>query len=272
MTEEQSGQLLTDRQREVLRLCQEGNSVRKIGNLLKVSVSVVHQHLQAARRKLQEQEKLARLMEEVPGGATKTAAELQVLALAGRGMTVKQAAAHLNKSENSLRCILHRSGISAKEFSRRELTPQEREEYSRIKSPREEEEEKLKDKALLKILRACEGESIPSAELELVLKAAGLVRKTPRISAGRRATLNVLRAQSGHSQVVFVLSKVEIKALRKELKRCNISEGLNYFGARLVCVEKDAAETEPSHIYIVSRTSWKNIQESIRLAVLSSGA
>lgn len=263
MAERQLGQL-TDRQREVWQLYQEGNSVRKIGSLLGISECAAHRHLQAAQRKFQEQEELAQLIEEVPGGTAKTVKELKVLALVGKGMTIKQAATCLNESENSLRLILNRKGISAKDFSRRELTPEEKEAYAQMKSPCEEEMERLKDKFLLKVLRASEEEEdVLSAELEVALRAAGFIHKTSQINAKNRATLNILRAQSKGGHVVFVLSKVEMRILRKELKQCGINRGLDYFGAKLIYVEKDVPEDEPSHFYAIDRFVLSDIQNLI---------
>jgi len=147
--------MLSPQQKEIVRLKKQGLGAKKIAQTLGVSESTVKTNLRRIKEKLArlqkvtkdnpndpsqypcalfEDQNLEELISEVPGAPRMTVNQFQVLSLAGKGLTVKQVAERLNKTENAVRCTLKQKNLSAKEFTKRKLTAEEREQLEKGKT------------------------------------------------------------------------------------------------------------------------------------------
>ncbi|KNZ68672.1 RNA polymerase sigma factor SigX [Thermincola ferriacetica] len=247
--------MLSPQQQEIVRLKKQGLGAKKIAQTLGVSESTVKTNLRRIKEKLArlqggdkdnpndpsqypcalfEDQNLEEMISEVPGAPRMTVNQFQVLALAGKGLTVKQVAKKLNKSENAVRCTLKQKSISAKDFSKRKLTAEERERVEKIKPPAEKRIS-WADAALLRAYINGEIARDHLAGVEVVLRAKGYIRRTP----------NINRANAKHLKTIIAGSRE--KVLRVPADKAKTAQAdLAHNNAKLLC---SVTELEYTHEY-----------------------
>lgn len=179
----------------------------------------------------------------------------EVIRMAKAGMSVAGIAAATGRSQNAVRQILSRAGVSVQE-----LREERRAQEIHAGSPAAELLAQAADTAAVRELRAAmeHGRPIP-ADMEPALRAQGFpvgrrqARRAARaIVAELRAQGEVLRScrpdplpwepQPEHApeprRVVLELSAAQAAAVEKHLAQCGIQSGMGFWGARLVSRER----------------------------------
>lgn len=248
--------VLSRQQREIWNLRLAGWGAKRIAKALGVRAEDVKKQLGRIEKKLSALEgedknvqndpsrgscvfdELACLVEECPP-LRRTVNEYRVLSLAGRGMTVRQAAKAAGKSEQAVYKILRRSGIRAADFSARKMTEEELAALGEVPSPRDEEMELLSHPAL-SLYRRCVEAGKATAEEEVVLRAAGFIRRGKAVARNNAGTVKALLAQK--AMAVVALDRDAGRAAKPEL---------DHHRARLLHV--DVSGEEKKKVYAVPK-------------------
>ncbi len=189
-------------------------------------------------------------------GGNKTVNEVQVLSCLSKGMSVKGTADKLGKTENSVRAIMHRSGISSKALK------EQRKSGPRFKnnnySPPNAD-------ALALLWKYYSGMLTPQekVEAEIILRSEGLIRSVPSIMKNNGRLISMLNVQK-RKKVFHVTQEGEAR-LKKSMRgmKGNI---LDYSGASIILVnryakeESECYETIFTYTCAVDHRFWPAIQ------------
>jgi DNA-binding CsgD family transcriptional regulator len=189
-------------------------------------------------------------------GGNRTVNEVQVLSCLSKGMSVKGTADKLGKTENSVRVIMHRSGISLRALK------EQRKSGPRFKnnhySPPNAD-------ALALLWKYHSGMLTPQekVEAEIILRSEGLIRSVPSIMKNNGRLISMLNAQK-RKKVFHVTQEGEAR-LKKSMSgmKGNI---LDYSGASIILVNRYAKEESEcygtifTYTYAVDHRFWPVIQ------------
>jgi DNA-binding NarL/FixJ family response regulator len=186
----------------------------------------------------------------------KTVEEIQVLSCLGKGMSVKSTAEKLGKTQNGIRLVMHRSGVSARVLKKQ-----------RKSGPRfQNNNYSPPNTSALSLLWKYHSGLLSQqekVEAEIILRLEGLIHSIPAIIKNNSKLLSMLSAQK--RKRVFRITKDEEALLKMSLSGTKNSI-LDYSGASLISFNRYAREeselygTSFTRTIAVEQRFWSSIQ------------
>jgi DNA-binding NarL/FixJ family response regulator len=258
--ESSKGLSLTPLQKEVILMKSVGKGTRTIAEELGITPGEVQANVEQAAAEIRRIQFSDGCAPDIGAcefiGGNRTVNEVQVLSCLSKGMSVKGTADKLGKTENSVRVIMHRSGISLRaQKEQRKSGPRFKNNHY---SPPNAD-------ALALLWKYHSGMLTPQekVEAEIILRSEGLIRSVPSIMKNNGRLISMLSAQK-RKKVFHVTQEGEAR-LKKSMRgmKGNI---LDYSGASIILVNRYAKEESEcygtifTYTYAVDHRFWPVIQ------------